>query len=86
MVVAESLGVDGGVGRSAHLQTGHQVEFVLPEDARILGLRLPGVLREIAVPVLDHAAFGQVLDTAYTRVIGIFAGEEGVFLRHLLGH
>ena len=60
VVVSESLGVYGRVGYAAHLQTGHQVQFMLSaERARIFGLRFPVVLREVAVPVLDYAAFRQ---------------------------
>ena len=79
--------MDAGVGRSAHLQTGHQVEFVLlGEGPRILGLRFPVVLRHIAVPVLDHAAFGHVAYAIDNGVAGVFTGEIGVLLSHLLGH
>ena len=87
MVVAEAFGVDGGVGCSAHLHTGHQVYLVpLGEVAGVFGLCFPGVLRHIAVPVLDDTSLGHIRNAVHTRLERVFTGEIGVFLGHFLGH
>ena len=55
------------------------------ECARILGLRFPVILRQIAVPVLDNAAFGQERFAVLTGVEIVFTHKIGVFLSHFFG-